>query len=92
MLTFNTSRNNQKNNEMFPTKHPSVLNFMQKTEGLSKEHIQKLQDTRRGEAVPDKLENANIPPLPCSYLSLKLVLIVLIVLVDLVESNFLLNK
>ena len=32
------------------------------------EYAQKLEDVRRGKVVPNKLERANIPPFPCSYL------------------------
>ena len=67
-LSFNENRNNRKNNENFPTKCPSDLNLIQKTEELSREHTQKLEDIRRGKVVPDKLEPVSIPPLTCAHL------------------------
>ena len=70
-ITSIANRSNRKNNEMFPTKHPSVLNFTQKAEELSRETAQKSGGVRRDKAVPDKLETVNIPPFPCSYLKFK---------------------
>ena len=61
------NRNNRKNNEMFPTKKPSILNFVQKIEELSRECVQKLEDIRKVKVVPDKLEPVSVPPLPCSH-------------------------
>ena len=40
---------------MFLTKNPSVLNLIQKTEDLSREHVKKLEDIRRCKVVPGKL-------------------------------------
>ena len=68
MLTFDTTRNNQKSKEMFPTRHHSVLDSIKKTEELSRECVQKLEDVRKGKIVTDKLEPANVPPLPCACL------------------------
>ena len=68
MLIFIANRNNLNNNEIFPTKHHSALNFMQKIEELSRECVQKLEDIRRCKVVPDELEPVNIPPFLCSCL------------------------
>ena len=60
-------RYNRSINNKFPTRHPSLLVFVQKIELESREQVERCENICRGRIRVPRLQETNIGPIPFCY-------------------------